>query len=46
MVDAQVKAREGRGARSLLKRIRDGATLLQCRASGLPMKISSCCDAL
>jgi hypothetical protein len=46
MADAQVKAREGRGAWSLLKRFCD---VLQCRASGLPMKRSSCvmrCDAL
>jgi hypothetical protein len=36
MADAQVKAREGRGVLSLLKRLRDGATLLRCRVSALP----------
>jgi hypothetical protein len=45
MSDAQVRPREGRGARCLLQEFCDGSTLLQRRVNGIANG-SSCCDAL
>jgi hypothetical protein len=42
MADAQVKAREGRGAWSLLKRFRDSSPMSRQWSS----EGRSCCDAL